>query len=298
MFGYPGQDPRVTEKQGGINKEGPDRLKEGGPNGDAAGPVWAKNGSYLVIRRLRQDVAKFRKFLGGSKAQGYDAGAIRRMPGGPVKSGAPIVRRPAKDDPELGKDDCANNHFEFAAASKAIPVGAMPNGMCSDRRDPQSPGDQAGVRCPFASHIRKAYPRDDSGTSSPGLNEITTQTHRLLRRGIPFTDKRDRGLLFACYQTSIEEQFEFVTRYQINNPEFKNRSENGVLQSGHDLLIGQTNKNGARTRSCVLRIQQAGGGVEDITVTTDEEWVIPTGGAISSRPRSTRYVFSRDCRLG
>src|SRR5947207_2039539 len=51
-----------------------------------------------------------------------------------------------------------------------------------------------------------------------------TQTHRLLRRGIPFgsssrstpavpvNDQVDRGLLFMAYMTSIADQFEFVTQ--------------------------------------------------------------------------------------
>src|SRR5688572_32722969 len=58
---------------------------------------------------------------------------------------------------------------------------------------------------------------------APQIGETTTQTHRLLRRGIPYgapyfepkdpdrgRDEGDRGLVFAAYQTSIEGQFEFV----------------------------------------------------------------------------------------
>ena len=59
VFGYPGQDPNAKD----ITMAGPNSLTEGGPHGAPAGPVWAKDGAYLVIRRLRQDVAKFRQFL-------------------------------------------------------------------------------------------------------------------------------------------------------------------------------------------------------------------------------------------
>ncbi len=298
VFGYPGQDPTATEAQGGINKPGPDSLSQGGPGGGAAGPIWAKDGSYLVVRRLRQDVAKFHKFLADNAPAGMAPDRFGASLVGRWSSGAPIIRRPTADDSALGNDDCANNHFEFASGSDAIPK-PVASGMCSDQRDPQSPGDLDGVRCPFSGHIRKAYPRDDTGTLplKPPTAEVTTQTHRLLRRGIPFgdpyypapdptndPDTGNRGLLFACYQTSIEEQFEFVTQTWVNNPEFKNQSEDGQLQSGHDLIIGQSNHKGSRARHCVLRIPQPDGSIQTVTVTTNDEWVIPTGGGYFFAP--------------
>src|SRR6266478_4133750 len=60
----------------------------------------------------------------------------------------------------------------------------------------------------------------------------TTQTHRIIRAGIPFGDEvsedeerakktaLDRGLMFVCYQTSIETQFEFIQQKWANNPQF------------------------------------------------------------------------------
>ncbi|MBV9488486.1 MAG: hypothetical protein JO069_02020, partial [Verrucomicrobia bacterium] len=213
VFGYPGQDPNAKPEEGGINKKGPDSLNPagGGPNG----PVWAKDGSYYVVRRLRQDVAKFNAFLQNSHPAAMTADQFGAEIVGRWKSGAPVIRRPTADDPALGNDDCANNHFEFQDSSSAIPPQPTSNGMCADTRDPQSPGDKLGSRCPFSGHIRKAYPRDDTGTLSDEIGEVTTQTHRLLRRGIPFgdpffpasdpahdTDKGERGLVFACYQSS------------------------------------------------------------------------------------------------
>jgi Dyp-type peroxidase family len=298
VFGYPGQDPKATDAQGGITKAGPNSLTHGGPEGGAAGPIWAQDGSYLVVRRLRQDVAKFHKFLADNAPQGMPSDRFGASLVGRWTSGAPIIRRPTADDPPLGNDDCANNHFEFGGASNTIPK-PVANGMCADERDPQSPGDVTGARCPFAGHIRKAYPRDDTGTSplKDPISEVTTQTHRLLRRGIPFgdpyypapdpghdPDTGNRGLLFACYQTSIERQFEFVTHSWVNNPEFKDKSENGQLQSGHDLIIGQNNEKGSRARRCVLRIPQADGSTTNVIVNANDEWVIPTGGGYFFAP--------------
>jgi Dyp-type peroxidase family len=297
VFGYAGQDPQASEAEGGIHKKGPNSLENGGPGGGPAGPVWAGNGSYLVVRRLRQDVAKFHKFLKDSAPAGMSAEQFGAELVGRWTSGAPVIRRPGADDPPLGDDDCANNHFEFGDASARIPKQAKPNGLCADERDPQSPGDKAGVRCPFAGHIRKSYPRDDTGSLSPEIGEITTQTHRILRRGIPFgepfyassdpakdPDNGNRGLLFACYQTSIEDQFEFITKNWVNQPEFKDRSEGSKLKSGHDLIIGQSNAGGSRTRRCVIRIPQDGGQPKEVITEAKEDWVIPTGGGYFFAP--------------
>jgi deferrochelatase/peroxidase EfeB len=145
----------------------------------------------------------------------------------------------------------------------------------------QSPGDPAGRRCPFAGHIRKSYPRDDS---PPG--EAETQTHRLLRRGIPFgpssrstpevpvKDDIDRGLLFMAYMTSITDQFEHVTKRFVNDPDFKEAN------AGVDPILGQMqHEDGGRERTFNVRIYGA-----DNPLTAPEDWVIPTGGGYYFAP--------------
>lgn len=71
--------------------------------------------------------------------------------------------------------------------------------------------------CPLAAHIRKTNPRDPSNV---------TRNARIVRHGIPYgtefsVDKSGkRGLLFACYQSSIENGFQFIQKTWINNPQF------------------------------------------------------------------------------
>lgn len=292
IFGYPKQF-------GAADPAEPDELNtEPGPIAEA-GPVWAKDGSFLVVRRLRQEVGKFHKFLEDTAAAlGLPAEQFGAKVVGRWKSGAPVMRQPDADEPKLGDDDCANNHFEFGEDGKVIKKSdATSPEHCADETFPQAQADTKGLRCPFAAHIRKTYPRDDKGTLSGSIGENTTQTHRLLRRGIPFGDpyfppidpdkKKDsgnRGLFFAAYQTSIVNQFEFVQATWVNNAEFKDKSVGGKLQSGHDLIIGQNNATGGkRTRKFILPLDNAGK-IELKEITTDEDWVIPTGGGYFFQP--------------
>ena len=93
---------------------------------------------------------------------------------------------------------------------------------------------------------------------APG-GEAEAQTHRILRAGIPFgpevapgetTTSHSRGLMFVCYQTSIERQFEFLQRRRADNPDFvdgKVRPGNGeAVIPGFDPIIGQAPGNSAR----------------------------------------------------
>jgi deferrochelatase/peroxidase EfeB len=89
---------------------------------------------------------------------------------------------------------------------------------------PASIADPDGIICPFAAHIRKVNPRDDSvELGSPD----DTLVRLLVRRGIPygpgFPDPRhaaadgvERGLIFVSYQASIERQFEFLMQNWVN----------------------------------------------------------------------------------
>ena len=96
--------------------------------------------------------------------------------------------------------------------------------------------DQKHV-CPLAAHIRKMNPRD-------GLDK--TEYARMIRNGIPYgtefsVDKTGkRGLLFACYQSSIDNGFKFVQRTWANNPNFPQWE----TFSGYDPLIGQPPNDG------------------------------------------------------
>jgi Dyp-type peroxidase family len=212
VFGYPGQHPNDPSKAG--------------PPPHMAAP-WLRNGSYMVFRRLEQKVPEFRKFVAERAAGlGMDPELLAARMVGRWKSGAPLELTPLRDDPRLGGDDNRNNDFEFG-------------------------DDRFQQKCPYAAHVRKVYPRDDTDS------EAEVQQHRIMRAGIPFgpevapgetTTRHERGLMFVCYQTSIERQFEYIQR-QANDPSFvggKRRPDGGAVAPGFDPIIGQAPGNGPR----------------------------------------------------
>jgi Dyp-type peroxidase family len=213
VFGYPGQHPD-------------DAIKEG-PQPEMGAP-WMRNGSYMVFRRLEQKVPEFRRFVAEQATRlGMDPQLLAARMVGRWRSGAPLERAPLRDNPRLGSDDKRNNDFDFAE-------------------------DRFQRKCPYGAHIRKANPRDDIALAD-------VQRHRIIRQGIPFgpevepgetTTRHNRGLMFVCYQTSIERQFEFIQKNYANNPDFvygKVRPVGGApVKPGFDPIIGQAPGNGPR----------------------------------------------------
>lgn len=224
VFGYLGQNPA-----------GP-KLTAKGPKSKPPVPMM-KNGAFLVFRRLVQSVPEFDLAVKSLAAVATTADNVvtPELMGaqlvGRWKSGAPLVLSPTADNPSLAEGTGAENDFEFGK-------------------------DREGTLCPFAAHVRKAYPRDDTPfnqdpdpeQSVVNKAESVTQTHRMMRRGISFGPElshaealagasdpaQPRGLLFACYVTSIADQFEFVQQAWADNANFAQPG------SGVDPIIGQS----------------------------------------------------------
>lgn len=235
-------------------------------------PAWAKRGSYVVVRRLRQDVPTFWDFVSTSaKSMNVDSIEFAARLVGRWPSGSPLMRSPKKDLPALGKDAFANNHFLFDDDTTK-----------SSFADRNYPGDSFNLAetdflakvCPHFAHIRKVNPREsvtDLGKPEDNLARM------ILRRGIAYGRplvgqsqlnqadlKRDRGLMFVCYNASVEDQFEFLQRRWSNSSVQPN-------QGGQDIIIGQNGSDPGRVRE----IAYPGGSA---TVKVKQDFVVPTGG--------------------
>ena len=146
------------------------------------------NGTFLVWRKLAQDVAAYRRLV-QQRCGPFDDG-----PGG---LGARLVGRWPDGRP----------YHDAVDRDAPLPAGE---------------GDALPGVCPAGSHIRRANPRH-SMPAVPGL----VSRHRLLRRGMPYgpplpadataDDGQPRGLLFMAYCASIARQFEFVQREWLND---------------------------------------------------------------------------------
>lgn len=284
LFGKPGQ-LLVWPGQFvlGMPRQSPERLLEADSAPPQSNfPAWAEHGSYLVCRRLRQDVGLFWEFAVetaerlGVPAQQFAAMLVGRWP-----SGAPVMRTPTADDLRLGADDLANNHFLFdddTRPSNLIPVPGHHGDIY-----PQARADMLGAVCPHFAHVRKINPRDISTDLGKPADSLIRM---ILRRGIPFGQpvvgrkklppgllKKERGLMFVCFQSSIEDQFEFLTRRWANSSAQPNLG-------GHDPIIGQEGGSSARR----VRFIDFPRGSEFVRIPIKREWVIPTGGGYFFTP--------------
>lgn len=186
------------------------------------------NGSYMVVRELKQDVVAFWKSM---------------------RAGADLIRQ---RDPDNSGHVTTTWLAERAVGRNTkgdllCPAGYLPpnaqgqpdnNFFFFDR-------DQHGFGCPAGSHVRRANPRDGLAPTPDQKQTMldSANNHRILRRGRKYgatvavpvpdqDDKVDRGLLFICLNTDIARQFEFVQQTWMFNPNF------AVLYDETDPLIG------------------------------------------------------------
>jgi Dyp-type peroxidase family len=224
LFGYENEfgvypdTPLIAVEQGNLNLLAPDA---GGSGLKDIG----RNGSFLVMRQLEQDVNKFWSFL-NEKTKNPDgsinvenslklgAKIMGRWP-----SGAPITLFPDKD-PEHTHDINAFGYHKF---------------------------DRDGLKCPFGSHLRRTNPRDNVDDHGVKESLKLSKQHRIIRRarlygeifkGSPTnkTPEGEVGLLFACFNVDISRQFEFLQYTWAKLPKTKE------LYNDPDPIIGVKEK--------------------------------------------------------
>jgi len=163
--------------------------------------VLGRNGSYVALRKLHQDVAAFRRYLAAHTTSAAEEEWLAAKMMGRWRSGAPLALCPEYDDPKLGADPQRNNDFLYYD------------------------DDPKGLKCPLGSHARRMNPRDQF------KHEITqVNRHRLIRRGTVYgpllpegvleDDGAERGIIFVFIGASLSRQFEFVQSEWVNQGTF------------------------------------------------------------------------------
>jgi Dyp-type peroxidase family len=199
---------------------------------DPGGTTGVSFGSFMVFRKLQQNV---KGFMTAERQLADELGLPHKLIGamavGRFEDGTPVLLQPGDN-----AQPAAPNDFDYSS-------------------------DAAGLRCPFQAHIRKTNPRLESVRADGNFakTEEEERGHRIARRGIPygggisdFTDleglpERGVGLLFMCYQSDLQNQFEFMQRFWCNNDEFlrpglpgtDDEASHYALNTGLDAIIGQ-----------------------------------------------------------
>jgi Dyp-type peroxidase family len=229
ILGYPNEYGLTPLGPVVSGKADPGRILPRATDGSGAGDL-GRNGTYLVFRQMRQDVAGFWNFaaqqanaVGQASPEKLAAKIVGRWP-----SGAPLVRAPDVDRPELS----TLNDFAYHA------------------------DDADGLRCPVGAHVRRANPRD-SLDPAPGSDRsiALVKRHRILRRGREYgppiasgpdgprpplrDDGHERGLHFICLCANLVRQFEFVRGTWIASAKFAG------LYDDADPLVGAHTAAGA-----------------------------------------------------
>jgi Dyp-type peroxidase family len=208
ILGYPDEDSMV------------DRRRRLPPAPD--GPL-GRNATYMVWRKLYQDVALWRRTIAAA-AERYPYGGAHKLAAkvvGRWQDGTPLETHPDGPDPDFDPAAPGANEFRYSA-------------------------DPAGRRCPLGAHIRRSNPRDALGNAAK-----LSFRHRMIRRGMPYgaplpegetaDDGAERGLVFVSFQASIFRQFEGVQTPWINDGNIFG------LGTDKDFLLGDPSGSGKMT---------------------------------------------------
>jgi len=157
----------------------------------------AGNGTFMVYRKLHQNVAAFRQYLnewGSAYPGGKEKLASKFI--GRWRDGTPVELSPDEPAPSITLDPNRSTNFTYSS-------------------------DLDGTKCPIGAHIRRVNPRDAFGFNGRLINR-----RRITRRGLPYgnyvpegkpvLDTEDRGTIFMALNANISRQFEFVQQQWIN----------------------------------------------------------------------------------
>ena len=200
-------------------------------------------GSYYVFRKLEQNVRAFQaaeeQLASALKLEGSDRERAGAMIVGRFRDGTPLAINPTN-----GFIPSKANNFRYDGLEASLVAR------------PEAPADHYGLKCPFQAHIRKVNPRQN--VAAPGGTPDAQawerdRNRRIVRRGITYGKSKHPpysrqplselpthgvGLLFACFQSSIRNQFAFVQERWANGIGFKVNGDNRN-QTGLDGVIGQ-----------------------------------------------------------
>jgi deferrochelatase/peroxidase EfeB len=236
------------------------------------------NGSFAVFKMIETDVVGFENFLRSNKDK-IDPELLAAKMCGRWRNGVPLALSPETDSPAGGISSDEMNNFEYVNADGS--------------------GDPRGLRCPVGAHMRRVNPRGQpvSGQGFPGGSN---NTHRLIRRGLPYGptydptqpyDGIERGLLGYFINSNIENQYEFVLGQWVNDSEFAGAVR--LDPKSKDPMIGAQDP-----AESVFVIPQANGGAP-IKITGFSSFTTTKAAAYCFLPSVTaiKFIANLDTRV-
>lgn len=211
-------------------------------------PLFARNGTYMVYRKLHQNVESFNRFLDdvGSKFPGGKEKLAAKMVGR-WRNGAPLVSFPTEEEAEAFNTELTGLQTKSRSeATMSNEEEARYRELKRQLRGFDYLDDNEGVRCPFGSHTRRANPRSSMTFGNKDAFGATTPSalsnrRRVLRRGLPYgksdsnsKDDGDHGIVIMILNASISRQFEFVQQQWFNyGNDFKASNDQDPLLGNH-----------------------------------------------------------------
>jgi len=291
LLGYPNEYGLYTPRPLLAPQHDPDGLLPRAEDAPEQADL-GRNGSYLVMRQLRQDVEGFWREL--DRQAGGDANLREHLAAkmvGRRKDGEPL--EPPSEQPVAdgtSKLESKLNAFTY-------------------QTDPQ------GLRCPLGAHIRRTNPRNADlppggrgvlsrlwrmlGFNAAVLEQdlvASTRFHRLLRRGRKYgleaaalsatepSPGAESGIHFICLAANIKRQFEFVQSAWLIGSKFAG------LTGESDPLLGNRAPDLGGYPTDGFSIPQAEG--PDRRLSALPQFVTVLGGAYFFLPgiRALRYL--------
>jgi Dyp-type peroxidase family len=212
----------------------------------------AANGTFLVYRKLHENVASFDRSVSEEGARFGDPELLAAKLVGRWRNGAPLTSFPTRAEAdrfvdELERANAARSSTDPATATAATEryYTLKQQLMAFDYGK-----DLPGSRCPVGAHVRRANPRGALEFGVTGAFDTPgalSNRRRIARRGLPYgnagdrtSDDGDHGIIFMAIGASISRQFEFVQQ------QWMNYGNDARLANDRDPIIGNQPRDGGR----------------------------------------------------
>ncbi|MDD9946918.1 MAG: hypothetical protein OXU20_38085 [Myxococcales bacterium] len=193
-------------------------------------PLLGRNGTYMVYRKLHQNVGSFNRYLDAVGTE-YPGGkeALAAKFAGRWRNGAPVTTFPTEAEAEA---------FAQQWMAAKLKIQQTPKGPAREEAKAafaqlnakfvafDYSKDLPGAGCPVGAHIRRTNPRGSLEFGEAfafDTRGALTNRRRILRRGLPYgsvvdpqDDTGEHGIVFMALGANIRRQFEFVQQQWVN----------------------------------------------------------------------------------